>query len=157
MRAAGSGRVISLSSVGGIIGQPFNDAYCAAKFAVEGMMESLAPVARRFGIFVSIVEPGAVNTSFVASVAGKAGGLMAVDDDPYRPILDAYLGATRQAFSGGQVGDDVAKVILEAATAAQPHLRYQTSPTARRVAELKFADPDGDSVLAAAFERLGAG
>lgn len=44
MRAARSGRIIRVWSIGGLIGQPFNDAYCAAKFAVEGMMDSLAPV-----------------------------------------------------------------------------------------------------------------
>ncbi len=42
MRERGSGRIISVTSVGGLIGQPFNEAYCAAKFAVEGMMEGFA-------------------------------------------------------------------------------------------------------------------
>ena len=37
------GRLATVSSVGGVIGQPFNEAYCAAKFAVEGYLESLAP------------------------------------------------------------------------------------------------------------------
>ena len=37
MRERGSGRIITVTSVGGLIGQPFNDAYCAAKFAVEAM------------------------------------------------------------------------------------------------------------------------
>jgi len=41
MRVVGTGRIITVTSVGGLIGQPFNDAYCAAKFAVEGFMESL--------------------------------------------------------------------------------------------------------------------
>ena len=42
MRRAGSGHIISVTSIGGLLGQPFNDAYCALKFAVEGFMESLA-------------------------------------------------------------------------------------------------------------------
>jgi NAD(P)-dependent dehydrogenase (short-subunit alcohol dehydrogenase family) len=58
MRDAHAGRIITVTSIGGIIGQPFNDAYCAAKFAVEGFMESLAPVARRLGIAISLIEPG---------------------------------------------------------------------------------------------------
>lgn len=154
MRVAGRGRIISLSSVGGIIGQPFNDAYCAAKFAVEGMMESLAPVLLRFGIHVSLVEPGAVNTSFVASVSDKASGLLGAEDDPYRKILMAYLGATREAFDGGQTGDDVAEVIVKAATDDEPHFRYQTSAVARAVAKAKFADPDGDLPLEFGGRRL---
>src|ERR1700692_2336459 len=48
LRAAG-GRVIPATSVGGVVGQPFNEAYCAAKFAAEGFMESLAPVAATVG------------------------------------------------------------------------------------------------------------
>src|SRR3954447_24508202 len=49
MRALGTGRVVTVTSVGGAVGQPFADAYCGAKFAVEGLMQSLAPVAARFG------------------------------------------------------------------------------------------------------------
>src|SRR5947208_15214972 len=71
MRTARSGRIITNTSIGGLIGQPFNDAYCAAKFAVEGLMESLAPVARRVGVWISLIEPGPVNTGFVASVREK--------------------------------------------------------------------------------------
>jgi NAD(P)-dependent dehydrogenase (short-subunit alcohol dehydrogenase family) len=118
------------------------------------MMESLAPVVRRFGIFVSVVEPGAVNTSFVASVSDKAGGLLGAEEDPYRAILMRYLGATREAFDGGQTGDDVAEVILRAATDEQPHFRYQTSSVSRAVAKAKFADPDGDASLEFGGRRL---
>ncbi|MEO3939416.1 SDR family NAD(P)-dependent oxidoreductase (plasmid) [Dermatophilaceae bacterium Soc4.6] len=67
IRAAGEGRVITVSSVGGLVGQPFADAYCEAKFAVEGLMQSLAPVIARYGVNVSIVEPAAVSSAFVAN------------------------------------------------------------------------------------------
>src|SRR6185369_13251407 len=49
---ASKGRVITVTSVGGVVGQPFNEAYCAAKFAVEGFMQSLAPVAATVGVDV---------------------------------------------------------------------------------------------------------
>ena len=75
-----------MTSVGGAVGQPFSDAYCGAKFAVEGLMQSLAPVAARFGIDVSIVEPGAVGSEFVGNVA-RAGR----DGDPYAELMAAYL------------------------------------------------------------------
>lgn len=67
LRASG-GRVITVTSVGGVVGQPFNESYCAAKFAVEGFMESLAPVAASVGVHVTVVEPGAVASEFVASL-----------------------------------------------------------------------------------------
>ena len=93
MRRAGRGRIVTVTSVGGVIGQPFADAYCGAKFAVEGLMQSLAPVVARFGIDVSVVEPGAVASEFVANVAGVVtpqGEPTLPDeseDDPYAEML----------------------------------------------------------------------
>ena len=81
MRLAGSGRIVTVTSVGGAVGQPFADAYCAAKFAVEGLMQSLAPVVANFGIGVSVVEPGAVASDFVANVAG----VLTPHDEPAVP------------------------------------------------------------------------
>ena len=50
MKARQSGHIINNSSVGGIIGIPLLDVYCASKFAVEGLSESLAPLLRQFDI-----------------------------------------------------------------------------------------------------------
>ena len=62
---ASRGPPVTIGSVHGVVGQPFNEAYCAAKFAVEGFMESLAPVAAAHGVTVSLVVPGFVSdTSF---------------------------------------------------------------------------------------------
>jgi NAD(P)-dependent dehydrogenase (short-subunit alcohol dehydrogenase family) len=52
---ASHGRIVTVTSVGGAVGQPFNEAYCAAKFAVEGFMESMAPVAESLGVGVALV------------------------------------------------------------------------------------------------------
>ncbi|HET7801400.1 MAG TPA: SDR family NAD(P)-dependent oxidoreductase, partial [Humibacillus xanthopallidus] len=65
MRAAGSGRVLTVTSVGGAVGQPFADAYCGAKFAVEGFMQSLSTVMLAHGVWVSVIEPAAVASDFV--------------------------------------------------------------------------------------------
>jgi len=146
MREARSGRILSVSSIGGLLGQPFNDAYCAAKFAVEGMMESLATVAAQLGIHVSLIEPGPVHTEFVASVRAAHGDAA---PDAYQPLLEAYLGNTMARFSNaGQTGDDIARVILEAATAEAPHLRYVTSAMVQGLAGRKYVDTTGDSIVA---------
>jgi NAD(P)-dependent dehydrogenase (short-subunit alcohol dehydrogenase family) len=147
MREQRSGRILSVSSIGGLVGQPFNDAYCAAKFAVEGFMESLAPVAEKLGIHVSLIEPGPVSTEFVNSVLTANNG-MAGELGPYRPLFEAYMSRSTGVFATAQTGDDVARVIVEAATAAQPHLRYLTSDTVRGMARHKYVDVTGDSVLA---------
>ncbi len=156
MRRAGSGRIVTNTSIGGLIGQPFNDAYCAAKFAVEGFMESLAPVASRLGIHVSIVEPGPVATEFVATVREKLGQTQPTEASAaYTTMRDSYLAASTQVFAMAQTGADVARVMVEAATAEQPHLRYVTSDLVRGIAGRKYVDLTGDSIIAMTGARLG--
>ena len=153
MRLAGSGRIVTVTSVGGTVGQPFADAYCGAKFAVEGLMQSLAPVVANFGIGVSVVEPGAVASDFVANVAGvlTPHGEPAVpetgSDDPYAAMLQSYLAHSRTAFAAAQSSADAAAVIIEAATTGTPRFRWQTSPGATAFAGLSLADLDGSRVL----------
>lgn len=156
MRAAGSGRVITVTSVGGLIGQPFNEAYCAAKFAVEGMMEGLAPLARQFGVFVSMIEPGPINTEFVANVRATSSKILADLAPPYDRLLNAYMGASTDVFAKyGQTGEDIAAIIVSAASATAPHLRYVTSDFARGIVAPKVVDYTGDNVVNAFAARLG--
>ena len=145
MRAAGSGRIVTVTSVGGAVGQPFADAYCGAKFAVEGLMQSLAPVAARFGVTVSIVEPAAVASAFVRNVDGLAS--RRDPDDPYAELLAAYLRRSAGAFDNAQSAESAAEVIVEAATTGTPKFRWQTSDSAAAFAGLALADLDGSRVL----------
>lgn len=155
MRAAATGRIITITSVGGLIGQPFNDAYCAAKFAVEGFLESLAPVAQRLGISLALVEPGPVNTEFVSSVLAHLPTTPAETQTIYQPMLAAYLDGTQQAFATlGQTPDQIAQVIVEVATAARPHFRYTSSPHVQQLVAQKYVDPTGDNLLAFFAARL---
>jgi len=155
MRVAGTGRIITVTSVGGLIGQPFNDAYCAAKFAVEGFMESLAPVARRLGVTLTLIEPGPVNTEFVASVLAQAPPPSPEIQAAYGLMLDAYMGTTEQTYAAlGQTPDQVAEVILNAATTATPHFRYTTSPSIQNLVAQKYVDPTGDNLVAFFAARL---
>lgn len=147
LRATG-GRLITVSSVGGVVGQPFNEAYCAAKFAVEGYMESLAPVAARLGVTVSVVEPGAVATEFVNNVGFDLPAEIAAAG-PYAETLQAYLDRTAARFQSGsaQTPAEAAMAVLEALTADRPAFRIQTSDWARGFAGTKLADLDGSAVL----------
>ena len=145
---ASRGRVVTVSSVGGIIGQPFNDAYCAAKFAVEGFMESLHPVAAAQGVAVIVVEPGAVASEFVANATEGRDAALA-DAGPYAPQLAAYLERTAGAFAAAQQPADVAAVIERVLTEAEPPFRVQTSDAARAFVGIKLADLDGSTVTGA--------
>ncbi|MCS3443122.1 SDR family NAD(P)-dependent oxidoreductase [Microbacterium phyllosphaerae] len=145
---ASRGRLVTVTSVGGVVGQPFNEVYCAAKFAVEGFMESLHPVMKNLGVAVSVVEPGPVMTEFVANSDADREALVTGADDVYLPAIESYLARTRQAFAPGnaQTADDVASVILSTLTADDPAFRVQTSAAATGFTAIKLADLDGSAV-----------
>lgn len=150
MRAARSGRVVTVSSVGGLVGQPFNEIYCAAKFGVEGFVESLATyVGPAFGLHFTLVEPGGIHSDFAPAVMRQfmaAGGIV---EDDYAPLLRAYLAGVRARSAAGaestyQTADEVAAVILRVLSDPAPPVRLRTSDWAERFTALKTsADPDG--------------
>jgi NAD(P)-dependent dehydrogenase (short-subunit alcohol dehydrogenase family) len=142
MRERGSGRVLTVTSVGGAVGQPFAEAYCGAKFAVEGFMQSLAPVALAHGVRVSVVEPAAVASEFVTNAARPE-----VGDDAYSPQLAAYIDRTTAAFAAAQPSLDAARAIADAATAEEYRFRWQTSEQASAFVGASLSDLDGMRVL----------
>jgi NAD(P)-dependent dehydrogenase (short-subunit alcohol dehydrogenase family) len=94
-RARGKGHIITVSSIGGIIGFPTGGSYTASKFAIEAMSEALAGEVAPFGIKVTILEPGQFGTNFQLAVQRP-------------PVIDAYdpiRQAIRSSFKPGEVGD----------------------------------------------------
>lgn len=155
MRRAGRGHIITVTSIGGLLGQPFNDAYCASKFAVEGFMESLAPVAQRIGVRISLIEPGAVHSEFVASVMDTREHLTPELHGAYGDMLNAYTRSAEEAYEvAGQTSADVAACIADVAMTDAPHFRYQTSEMIRGLVARKYVDPSGDSVVQLSGSRL---
>jgi len=150
MREAGSGTILTVTSVGGAVGQPFADAYCGAKFAVEGFMQSLAVVMLAHGVHVSVIEPAAVASDFVGNVA-RPGGAAApgAADDPYAGQLAAYLARSAGAFANAQTSSDAAVAIVDAALSTEHRFRWQTSEGASAFVGLSLADTDGSRVLGA--------
>jgi len=147
MRANGGGRVITVTSVGGVVGQPFNDAYCAAKFAVEGLMQSLHPVAAQHGVKISVVEPGAIATEFIAN-AGESVAERMNNVDAYTPQVQAYVKHITEAFAPGsaQTPQDIANVIAAVVAEDEPKFRYQTGERSTAFAGMSLSDIDGSAV-----------
>jgi len=145
MRAAGQGHIIAVSSTAGILGQPFNDAYCASKFALEGMCESLFPVAAKFGVHVSLVEPGPVTTEFLAnSSTAAAKGI----EGPYAEVRRVFARLQAGAYVGAPGSDDIAEQIVAVADDPSPKLRYQTSEGVTKTMAVKLKDLTGERVTA---------
>ena len=147
MRAAGSGRIITVTSLNGVVALPFSDAYNASKFAVEGLMEGLSPVLREFGVHVSVLEPGPVRTAFFANVGGRSGSVDS--DDPYAELVTRVDTRIASMGSVGQSAESVADLICEIADDPDPALRYQSSDEARTIAARKLVDPTGRSIVEA--------
>jgi len=155
MRNAKGGHIINVTSIGGLVGQPFNELYCGAKFAVEGFTEALAAyVSEPFGIKFSLIEPGGMSTEFMDNAVSKSvndDGKMATGD--YAPIFQKYMIKAQNRAKSGEVssyqtGSEVAQVILEVAMAKNPPLRIRTSQWAEKMCHLKTqADPDGTKLV----------
>lgn len=155
MRKQKSGHIINISSVGGIVGQPVNEIYCAAKFALEGLTESIASYMKPyFGINVSLVEPGGVMTEFGNSLTKYFNETGGVKDDDYKPLMQTYMDyratftdeVKERAF---QKPAQIAEVILKCINDPEPKLRYLTSEGAATFTKLKSGlDPDGEGIKA---------
>jgi NAD(P)-dependent dehydrogenase (short-subunit alcohol dehydrogenase family) len=120
MRRQRSGHLVQMSSLNGIEAMVGGGYYCASKFAVEGLSESLAAEVAHLGIKVTIVEPGPHRTEF----AGAQSARVADSIDDYADSV----GQAREAFAdldGNQPGDPqrAALAIVEAVEAEEPPLR----------------------------------
>jgi NAD(P)-dependent dehydrogenase (short-subunit alcohol dehydrogenase family) len=95
MRAQGAGAIVQMSSMGGQVAPPGFGAYCAAKFALEAISESLSAEVAPFGIRVLIVEPGAFRTAFGGAAMQRSRdiGVYADTVGPTRAAVDAMDGA----------------------------------------------------------------
>lgn len=151
MRKQKSGHIINISSVGGLVGQPVNEIYCAAKFALEGFTESIATYMQPyFGINISLIEPGGLATEFGNSVMKYIEETGGVKEDAYSPLMNDYM-EYRKTFSDPelrakvfQTPGQVAEIILKCMQEEKPKLRYLTSPWAAEFTQLKTAaDKDG--------------
>lgn len=153
MRKQKAGQIINVTSVGGLVGQPFNELYCGAKFAVEGYTEALATyLGEAFNIKFTNVEPGGITTEFMKSAVEKTTMEGQLAEGEYLPIMQKYLAASQQRASEGdkiyQTGQEVAEIILRVAQHENPPLRIRTSEWAENLCKLKTeADPSGTKLV----------
>jgi NAD(P)-dependent dehydrogenase (short-subunit alcohol dehydrogenase family) len=129
LRAQASGHILTVSSIGGVIGFPTGGTYPATKFAVEAISEALAAEVAGFGIKVTIIEPGHFTTGFRAAVQSPPA------IDVYNPIRQAI----RSSFKPEDFGDPVATAaaILSAVDAKEPPLRLVLGSTSTTIAKFK--------------------
>lgn len=133
MRERRRGRIITVSSVGGMMAMPTMAAYSASKFAIEGACESLWYEVRPWGVGVSLVEPGFINSdSFTHTLHTRRSARAIGDDhDPYHAHYEAMAGMiARLMRRTWATPEHVASVILDTIRARDPRLRVRATPDA---------------------------
>jgi NAD(P)-dependent dehydrogenase (short-subunit alcohol dehydrogenase family) len=119
MRARREGRILNVTSMGGLMTMPGLSYYHGSKFALEGISSSLAKEVRPFGILVTAVEPGMFRTDWAGRSMVRSARSISDYDAFFNPIREA-----RKARSGQQAGDPAraGKAIAEFLTATEPPL-----------------------------------
>ncbi len=121
----GRGRIVNMSSVGGMVSSPFVSPYSSSKFALEALSDSLRMELRPWHIHVSVIEPGAIDTPIWGKAANVIEGL--VEDAP-RQGLDLYGAAIRgmqpRFRPHGISTDAVSRAVAHALTSSHPRTRY---------------------------------
>lgn len=135
LRQQRAGLVVAISSTAGIVGQAFTSAYAAAKFGIEGWIESLTPEVAPFGIRTLLVEPGFFRTDLLAAASTTYAEASIAD----------YAERTRETVAAwkemhGRQGGDPAKLaaaLVRLASQDQPPLRWVAGADAVEAVEQK--------------------
>jgi NAD(P)-dependent dehydrogenase (short-subunit alcohol dehydrogenase family) len=130
MRARGRGRIINVSSLGGIFTLPFYGVYNSTKYAVESLSNAMRVELRPLGIEVSIIEPGAIHTSFTSSSI-ETGNKYQTPDSPYAQVLAHYTGLAKRLDRSAPDPRVISKAIYHAAVSRRPRARYAVPRSAR--------------------------
>ncbi len=142
----GKGRIVFVTSIGGIFAAPIIGPYAASKFALEALGDSLRVELRPFGIGVSMVEPGAVATEIFAKSRRLADEIIGRGPDEGRERYEAMARAVVDRFDGSErqalPPDRVARKIEHALLSARPKTRYLVGADARVIALLSRILPD---------------
>lgn len=117
LRAQGSGHIISVSSLAGVVALPTAGIYEGTKFAVEGIMEAVAAEVAGLGIKVTIVEPGPYATNFMSDTSIK----MAAPNPVYNPVREQLAAMMTPDMVGNP--DATIPAILKLVDANEPPLR----------------------------------
>jgi NAD(P)-dependent dehydrogenase (short-subunit alcohol dehydrogenase family) len=124
LRQQGAGRIITISSIAGKMSTPGNGHYSASKFAIEGLSDALRLELGPFGVFVSLVEPGPIETQFDLTSQQHSEAILANPASPYRALYATTERASTSMRRRRTGPDTVARVVQRAIEARSPKARY---------------------------------
>ena len=131
MRTQGSGHIVIVSSILGIVTMPYRGAYCASKYALESIADALRMELTGTPISVSLIEPGPIDSKFRQNARATFDRLLkdkrSVHQETYRKLYVEFEGRKKIPFA--KTSDDVAKKIVQVIESSSPPLRsYITFP-----------------------------
>ena len=140
------GRIINVSSIGGILGYPLTAAYSSTKFAVEGLIESMRYEVEPFGIKTILIEPAfVIDTNFHNNVKVPEKTTSGSYSSPYKEftqnLFENYWNVQNEYQTKAE---DVAKIILEAAISDNPKPRYQVGKYSEMMVKTKYTYSDSE-------------
>ena len=163
MRRQGYGRIVNISSMGGKLVFPGGGIYHATKHAVEAISDALRFEVRKFGIGVSIVEPGLITTQFGETAVDSIGESQ-TGDGAYASFNKSVAKLTASAYEGpmarlGAGPDAVAKAIQRAIDSGHPKPRYVVTASARVMLGVRRLLPDRgwDAMMRSQYPQPGKG
>jgi NADP-dependent 3-hydroxy acid dehydrogenase YdfG len=121
MRKQNYGKIINVGSMAGLIGLPFRAHYCATKFATEGYSEALSMELRKFGIKVSIIEPGDVKTT----ISNNRWELETDSNSAYYKDFNHVRNLFNNGVSNGYHPIEIAKIVETIVETKNPKFRYR--------------------------------
>ena len=130
MRESGTGHVINISSLAGVLGLPFSGLYSASKFALEGMTESLRLEARRFGIRVVLIEPGDFRTQLPMK---RRIATASETNDAYRDAFTRMKAAQDKDEAKAPTPEPVALLVERILKTDNPAARYSVGMLGQRI------------------------
>jgi short-subunit dehydrogenase len=136
MRKQGEGRIVNISSVAGRIARPLSSVYDATKHALEAVSDGMRAELAMFGIKVVVIEPGFIITEFLP-VANELAKPVVEQAGKYAPLFDGLQAGFKRMRKMAGTPDDIARVVIEALTAARPKARYAVPRHARVAIALK--------------------
>jgi NAD(P)-dependent dehydrogenase (short-subunit alcohol dehydrogenase family) len=129
LRAGNGGYIVNISSLADIVGLPFSGLYCASKFALEGMSESLRLETRPFGIHVVLVELG----DFRTQITAKRCVAEASQNSPYRTAFDKFKRKQDQDEAAEPTPEPVARQVDRILSHRRPKARYTVGMLGQRI------------------------
>ena len=140
MRSQKQGTIINISSIGGVLGLPFQGLYSATKFAVEGMTEALRMELNPFNIHVALVEPGDFKTGFTKQ---RESATNQHKNSAYQHHCKQTTAVFEDDEQKGSSPEIIAPLIEKIITSSKPKLRYRVGSFSQKLAaKMKGVFPD---------------